>query len=58
MSADANVRTLVIDGEDISARPDQTILEAAREHNISIPDAVPHRRADLRSARAACVSSR
>lgn len=37
MSADANVRTLNIDGEDISARPEQTILEAAREHKIAIP---------------------
>ncbi|HYL46008.1 MAG TPA: bidirectional hydrogenase complex protein HoxU [Candidatus Limnocylindrales bacterium] len=31
------VKTLSIDGADISARADQTILEAARENNISIP---------------------
>ena len=37
MSAEANVRTLTIDGEEISARSDQTILEAAREHNAGIP---------------------
>ena len=37
MSAEPNVRTLTIDGEEISARSDQTILDAAREHNIGIP---------------------
>ena len=37
MSPEANVRTLTMDGEEISARSDQTILEAAREHNIHIP---------------------
>ncbi|HTX41714.1 MAG TPA: 2Fe-2S iron-sulfur cluster-binding protein, partial [Acidobacteriaceae bacterium] len=37
MSADGNIRTLTIDEVDISARADQTILEAAREHNIAIP---------------------
>ena len=37
MSAEPNVRTLTIDGEEISARSDQTILDAAREHNVKIP---------------------
>ena len=37
MSAEPNVRTLTIDGEEISARSDQTILDAAREHNVGIP---------------------
>jgi bidirectional [NiFe] hydrogenase diaphorase subunit len=37
MSAEPNVRTLTIDGEEISARSDQIILEAAREHNVDIP---------------------
>jgi bidirectional [NiFe] hydrogenase diaphorase subunit len=37
MSPAAEVRTLRIDGEDISARAHQTILEAAREHELSIP---------------------
>ena len=37
MSPEPNVRTLTIDGEEISARSDQTILDAAREHNIAIP---------------------
>ena len=37
MSPEPNVRTLTMDGEEISARSDQTILEAAREHNIHIP---------------------
>lgn len=31
------VRTLVIDGEPVGAREDETILEAAREHGILIP---------------------
>jgi bidirectional [NiFe] hydrogenase diaphorase subunit len=31
------IKTLKIDGRDIAARPDETILEAARENNISIP---------------------
>ena len=33
----ASVKTLVIDGTDVSARSDQTILEAAREHGLAIP---------------------
>ena len=37
MSPEPNIRTLIIDGVDISASADQTILEAAREHNIDIP---------------------
>ena len=36
-NGNANIRTLVIDGVDISAGANQTILEAAREHNIEIP---------------------
>ncbi|MGB9482079.1 MAG: 2Fe-2S iron-sulfur cluster-binding protein, partial [Candidatus Acidiferrum sp.] len=31
------VKTLLIDGTDVSARADQTILDAARENEISIP---------------------
>lgn len=31
------VKTLVINGQDVSAREDQTILDAAREHGIEIP---------------------
>jgi len=31
------IRTLVIDGKDVSARADQTILEVAGEHGIFIP---------------------
>src|ERR1700690_2814534 len=31
------VKTLTIDGVDVSARADQTVLEAAREHDIAIP---------------------
>jgi bidirectional [NiFe] hydrogenase diaphorase subunit len=31
------VKTLVINGTDISARADQTILDAAREHGVNIP---------------------
>lgn len=33
----ANVKTLQIDGRDVSARQDDTILEVARENNIFIP---------------------
>ena len=36
MSSTVEVKTLKIDGTDVSARGDQTILEAAREHNIPI----------------------
>lgn len=31
------IKTLVIDGKDVSARADQTILEVAREHGVFIP---------------------
>jgi bidirectional [NiFe] hydrogenase diaphorase subunit len=31
------VKTLILDGNDISARADQTILDVAREHDIKIP---------------------
>ena len=37
MSATPAVKTFVIDGVDASARPEQTILSAASEHNIFIP---------------------
>ena len=37
MSPAADVKTLVIDGHEVSARAGQTILEVAREHNIDIP---------------------
>jgi bidirectional [NiFe] hydrogenase diaphorase subunit len=37
MSADVDVKTLVIDDQQISARAGQTILEAARENDIFIP---------------------
>ncbi len=33
----APIKTLQIDGQDVSARGDQTILEVAREHNVFIP---------------------
>ena len=33
----APIKTLVIDGQDVSARGDQTILETAREHGVFIP---------------------
>jgi bidirectional [NiFe] hydrogenase diaphorase subunit len=31
------VKTLTIDGREVGAREDQTILEVAREHSIFIP---------------------
>jgi bidirectional [NiFe] hydrogenase diaphorase subunit len=37
VSPAADVKTLIINGTDISARADQTILEAALEHDIRIP---------------------
>lgn len=37
MSGAADVKTLVIDGKDVSAYPTQTILEVARENGIRIP---------------------
>ena len=37
MSADVDVKTLEIDGEEVSARAGQTILEVARENDIAIP---------------------
>jgi len=40
MSPEPNIRTLIIDGVDISATADQTILEAAGFTNITIGDAI------------------
>src|ERR1700722_14774682 len=37
MSAAVDVKTLVIDGKDVSGRAGQSILEVARENNIDIP---------------------
>ncbi len=37
MSENVEVKTLVIDGQEASARRGQTILEVARENNINIP---------------------
>ncbi len=37
MSENVEVKTLTIDGHEVSARRGQTILEVARENNISIP---------------------
>ncbi len=37
MNPAPSVKTLMIDGKDVSARADQSILDAAREHDISIP---------------------
>ncbi len=37
MSASADVKTLVIDGREVSARAGQTILEVAKEYKIDIP---------------------
>ncbi|HYB61908.1 MAG TPA: bidirectional hydrogenase complex protein HoxU [Methylomirabilota bacterium] len=37
MSPAADVKTLIINGTDVSARADQTILDAALEHDIRIP---------------------
>ena len=37
MSASVDVKTLIIDGQEVSARAGQTILEVAREHDIDIP---------------------
>ena len=37
MKTVAKVKTLTIDGVEVGAREDQTILEVAREHNIQIP---------------------
>jgi bidirectional [NiFe] hydrogenase diaphorase subunit len=37
MSSAADVKTLIIDGNDVSARAGQTILEVARENGIAIP---------------------
>jgi bidirectional [NiFe] hydrogenase diaphorase subunit len=37
MSAATEIKTLIIDGKDVSARPDQTILDVARENGIDIP---------------------
>ena len=37
MSAEGDVKTLIIDEQEVSARAGQTILEVARENDISIP---------------------
>jgi bidirectional [NiFe] hydrogenase diaphorase subunit len=37
MSADMDVKTLIIDEQEVSARAGQTILEVARENDIDIP---------------------
>ena len=37
MSTAVDVKTLIIDGVNVSARADQTVLEVAREQNIFIP---------------------
>lgn len=37
MSTAVDVKTLIIDGMDVSARQDQTVLDVARENNIFIP---------------------
>ncbi len=37
MSADVDVKTLIIDEQEVSARAGQTILEVARENDIDIP---------------------
>src|SRR5579863_6888115 len=37
MSESVGVKTLLIDGQEVSARAGQTILEVARENNIDIP---------------------
>ena len=37
MSDAVEVKTLIIDGEEVSARAGQTILEVARENDINIP---------------------
>jgi bidirectional [NiFe] hydrogenase diaphorase subunit len=37
MSADVDVKTLIIDDQEVSARAGQTILEVARENEINIP---------------------
>jgi bidirectional [NiFe] hydrogenase diaphorase subunit len=37
MSPAVDVKTLIIDGQEVSAREGQTILEVATEHNIKIP---------------------
>jgi bidirectional [NiFe] hydrogenase diaphorase subunit len=37
MSADVDVKTLIIDDQEVSARAGQTILEVARENDINIP---------------------
>jgi bidirectional [NiFe] hydrogenase diaphorase subunit len=37
MSPATNVKTLKIDGRDFSARPEETILQVARQNNIFIP---------------------
>ena len=38
---------LTIDGKEVTAKPDQTILDVAREHSIPIPTLCYHRRLSL-----------
>ena len=37
MNPGTNIKTLKIDGKDVSARADETILDVARENKIFIP---------------------
>jgi len=37
MSDTAEVKTLIIDGQEVSARRGQTILEVAKENDVNIP---------------------
>ncbi len=37
MSDTAEVKTLIIDGHEVSARRGQTILEVAKENDVNIP---------------------
>ena len=37
MSVETDVKTLIIDEQEVSARAGQTILEVARENDINIP---------------------
>src|SRR5579863_5671011 len=37
MNENANVKTLTIDGHEVSARAGQTILEVAKENDVDIP---------------------
>jgi predicted molibdopterin-dependent oxidoreductase YjgC len=52
---DSDLVTLNIDGQQISAKKGQTILEAAREHNIFIPSLCYHPRISRTGACRVCV---